>query len=174
MTESERPADPQSPGSPSASGEAPAGSGPDDTSGGGFSGAFIRRPVARPLMLMAAIVLLGALSYSSLPVAPLPTVDVATILVTADMSGADPQTNAFAVTNPLEKQFGQIPGLTQLTSSSANSYAEMTLQFGFNRKVDSAAGDVQAAITAAQADLPTQMAQPPIYRKSNPADTPRC
>ena len=147
------------------------GGGKQADSGSGFSGNFIRRPIAT-IMLMAGIVLVGTLAYLSLPVAPLPTVDVATILVTAEMAGADPQTNAFAVTNPLEKQFGQIPGLTQLTSSSANSYAQMTLQFGFNRKVDSAAGDVQAAITSAQAFLPTQMAQPPIYRKTNPADTP--
>jgi HAE1 family hydrophobic/amphiphilic exporter-1 len=132
---------------------------------------FIHRPIGT-FMLMAGLVLVGTLAYLSLPIAPLPTVDVATILVTAQLAGADPQTNAFAVTNPLEKQFGQIPGLTELTSASANSYAEMTLQFGFNRKVDSAAGDVQAAITAAQADLPVQMAQPPTYRKSNPADTP--
>ena len=123
-------------------------------------------------MLMSGIVLVGTLAYFSLPVAPLPTVDVATILVTAEMAGADPETNAFAVTNPLEKQFGQIAGLTGLTLASANSYAQMTLQFGFNRSVDSAAGDVQAAITSAQAYLPTQMAQPPIYRKTNPADTP--
>jgi hydrophobe/amphiphile efflux-1 (HAE1) family protein len=145
--------------------------GDDSDRSGGISGHFIRRPVAT-FMLMAAIVLVGALAYFDLPVAPLPTVDVATLLVTAELAGADPQTNAFAVTNPLEKQFGPIPGITQLTSASANSYAQMTLQFGFNRKVDSAAGDVQAAITAAQADLPQQMAQPPIYRKTNPADTP--
>ncbi len=146
--------------------------GPDGArSGGGFSARFISHPVAI-FMLMAAIGLIGVASYLFLPVAPLPTVNVATMLVTAELAGADPQTNAFAVTNPLEKQFGQIPGLSQLTSSSANSYAEITLQFGFNRTVDSAAGDVQAAINAATAFLPAAMVQPPVYRKTNPAATP--
>ncbi len=144
---------------------------PAEAEHAGFSSIFIMRPVMT-FMLMAGIVLVGVAAYFVLPVASLPTVNVATILVTAELAGADPQTNAFAVTNPLEKQFGQIPGLTQLTSASANSYAEMTLQFGFNRGVDSAAGDVQAAITAAAASLPTNLTQPPIYRKTNPADTP--
>src|SRR5579859_818176 len=138
---------------------------------GGISAFFIHRPIAT-FMLMAGMVLVGTLAYFSLPVAPLPTVDVATMLVTAELAGADPQTNTVAVTNPLEKQLGQIAGLTQLTSASANGYAQMTLQFGFNRTVDSAAEDVQAAITAAQANLPAQMAQPPVYRKTNPAETP--
>ena len=138
---------------------------------GGLSTPFIKRPVTT-FMLMAGVLLVGVLAYFKLPIAPLPTVDVATVLVTAELAGADPQTNTVAVTNPLEKQFGQIPGLTTITSSSANSYAEITLGFGFNRTVDSAALDVQAAITAAAAFLPAQLAQPPTYRKTNPAATP--
>ncbi len=138
---------------------------------GGFSAFFIRRPVFT-FMMMVGLVMVGVAAYFALPVASLPTVDVATILVTAELSGADPQTNAFAVTNPLEKQFGQIPGLTTLTSASASSYAEMTLSFGFKRKVDSAATAVQAAITAAGPSLPSTLTQPPIYRATNPAATP--
>ncbi len=143
----------------------------DEEPSGGLSTPFIKRPVTT-FMLMTGVLLVGVLAYFKLPIAPLPTVDVATVLVTAELAGADPQTNTVAVTNPLEKQFGQIPGLTTITSSSANSYAEITLGFGFNRTVDSAALDVQAAITAAAAFLPTQLAQPPTYRKTNPAATP--
>ena len=139
--------------------------------GGGLSAPFIRRPVTT-IMLMVGVLLVGMLAYAQLPIASLPTVNVATILVTAQLSGADPETNASAVTTPLEKQFGQIAGLTQLTSASANSFAEITLQFGLKRTVDSAAQDVQAAINAATAFLPSGMIQPPIYRKTNPADTP--
>jgi hydrophobe/amphiphile efflux-1 (HAE1) family protein len=138
---------------------------------GGLAGGFIRHPIMT-FMLSAGIAIVGVLAYFVLPVAPLPTVDVATMLVTAELAGADPQTNAFAVTNPLEAQFGQIAGLTQMTSSSANSYAEITLSFGFNRTVTGAAGDVQAAISAASPYLPASMAQPPMYRKTNPADVP--
>jgi HAE1 family hydrophobic/amphiphilic exporter-1 len=138
---------------------------------GGLSGSFITRPIAT-IMLMVGVLLIGILAYQRLPIASLPTVNVATVLVTAQLSGADPETNASAVTSPLEKQFGQIPGLTQLTSSSANSYAQITLQFGLGRTVDSAAEDVQAAITSAAAFLPSGMIQPPVYRKTNPAATP--
>ena len=148
---------------------------PDEpASGSGVSGPFIRRPVTT-FMMMAGLFIIGVAAYLRLPIASLPTVNVATMLVTAALSGADPQTEAFAVTNPLETQFGQIPGLTTMTSSSANSYAEITLSFGFNRTVDAAAQDVQAAINAAAAYLPAQLAQlaqPPSYRKTNPADTP--
>ena len=138
---------------------------------GGLANLFIRHPIMT-FMLSAGIAIVGVLAYFELPVAPLPTVNVATMLVTAELAGADPQTNAFAVTNPLEAQFGQIAGLTQMTSSSANSYAEITLSFGFNRTITGAAGDVQAAINAAAPYLPSNMAQPPMYRKTNPADTP--
>jgi hydrophobe/amphiphile efflux-1 (HAE1) family protein len=136
-----------------------------------ISAAFIRRPIATS-MLMVAILLLGLISYELLPVAALPDIDSPTIQVTAQLPGADAQTVASTVTTPLERQFGQIPGLTQMTSSSATEYAQVTLQFSRSRTVDSAAQDVQAAINAAAGQLPPTMPNPPIYRKTNPADTP--
>ena len=136
-----------------------------------ISATFIRKPIATG-MLMAAILLLGLISYELLPVAALPNIDSPTILVTAQFPGADAQTVAGTVTTPLERQFGQIPGLTQMTSSSATEYAEITLQFDRSRTVDSAAQDVQAAINATADLLPPTMPSPPIYRKTNPADTP--
>ena len=138
---------------------------------GGLSGPFIRHPIAT-MMLMIGLVLVGAVSYLHLPIASLPNVSVATFLVTAQMSGADAQTNAQAVTTPLEAQFGQIAGLTQMPSASANGYAQITLQFGLGRSPNLIASDVQAAIIAAEASLPKALAQPPIYRKTNPAQTP--
>ncbi len=136
-----------------------------------ISATFIRKPIATS-MLMAAILLLGLISYELLPVAALPNIDSPTIQVTAQLPGADAQTVAGTVTTPLERQFGQIPGLTQMTSSSATEYAQITLQFDRSRTVDSAAQDVQAAINAAAGQLPPTMPNPPIYRKTNPADTP--
>jgi len=136
-----------------------------------LSAAFIRRPIATAL-LMVAIVLLGIIGYELLPVAALPEVDSPTIQVTAQLPGADPQTMASSVATQLERQFGQIPGLTQMTSSSALGYTQITLQFGRDRTVDSAAQDVQAAINATAGDLPASLLNPPIYRKINPADTP--
>ncbi len=136
-----------------------------------LSAAFIRRPIATAL-LMLAIVLLGIIGYELLPVAALPDVDSPTIQVTAQLPGADPQTMASSVATQLERQFGQIPGLTQMTSSSALGYTQITLQFGRDRTVDSAAQDVQAAINATTGDLPASLLNPPIYRKINPADTP--
>jgi multidrug efflux pump subunit AcrB len=136
-----------------------------------ISATFIRKPIAT-VMLMAAILLLGVISYELLPVAALPNVDSPTIQVTAQLPGADAQTVARTVTTPLERQFGQIPGLTQMTSSSATEYAQITLQFDRSRTVDSAAQDVQAAINATAGQLPPAMSNPPIYRKTNPADTP--
>jgi len=136
-----------------------------------ISAIFIRRPIATG-MLMAAILLLGLIGYELLPVAALPDIDSPTILVTAQLPGADAQTVASTVTTPLERQFGQIPGLTQMTSSSGNESAEITLQFDRSRTVDSVAQDVQAAINAAAGFLPPTMPSPPIYRKTNPADTP--
>src|SRR5271169_2075215 len=136
-----------------------------------ISATFIRKPIATA-MLMAAILLLGLIGYELLPVAALPNVDSPTIQVTAELPGADAQTVAGTVTTPLERQFGQIPGLTQMTSSSATEYAEITLQFDRSRTVDSAAQDVQAAINATAGQLPPTMPNPPIYRKTNPADTP--
>ncbi|MBV8133958.1 MAG: efflux RND transporter permease subunit, partial [Alphaproteobacteria bacterium] len=136
-----------------------------------ISATFIQRPIATS-MLMAAILLLGLIGYELLPVAALPDIASPTILVTAQLPGADAQTVAGTVTTPLERQFGQIPGLTQMTSSSATEYAQITLQFDRSRTVDSAAQDVQAAINAAAGQLPPTMPNPPIYRKTNPADTP--
>jgi multidrug efflux pump subunit AcrB len=136
-----------------------------------LSAPFIRKPIATAL-LMVAIVLLGVLGYRLLPVAALPDVDSPTIQVIAQLPGADPKTMASSVATPLERQFGQISGLTQMTSSSALGYTQITLQFGRNRTVDSAAQDVQAAINATSGQLPANLLNPPIYRKTNPADTP--
>jgi hydrophobe/amphiphile efflux-1 (HAE1) family protein len=136
-----------------------------------LSAAFIHRPIATAL-LMVAIVLLGIIGYELLPVAALPEVDSPTIQVTAQLPGADPQTVASSVATPLERQFGQIPGLSQMTSSSALGYTQITLQFSRDRTIDSAAQDVQAAINATGGELPPNLLNPPIYRKTNPADTP--
>jgi hydrophobe/amphiphile efflux-1 (HAE1) family protein len=136
-----------------------------------ISATFIRKPIATA-MLMVAILLLGLIGYELLPVAALPNIASPTILVTAQLPGADAQTVASTVTTPLERQFGQIPGLTQMTSSSGTEYAEITLQFDRSRSVDSVAQAVQAAINAAAGFLPPTMPSPPIYRETNPADTP--
>jgi hydrophobe/amphiphile efflux-1 (HAE1) family protein len=136
-----------------------------------ISATFIRKPIATS-MLMVAILLLGLIGYELLPVASLPNIDSPTIQVTAQLPGADAQTVAGTVTTPLERQFGEIPGLTQMTSSSATEYAQITLQFSRSRTVDSAAQDVQGGINAAAGQLPPTMPNPPIYRKTNPADTP--
>jgi hydrophobe/amphiphile efflux-1 (HAE1) family protein len=138
---------------------------------GGLSGPFIRAPIAT-VMLMIGLLIVGIISYRSLPIASLPNVNVATFLITAEMAGADPTTNASAVTTPLEAQLGQIPGITQMTSSSANSFAQITVQFRLGENVALAASQVQAAINAASANLPKAMAQPPTYRMTNPAQTP--
>jgi hydrophobe/amphiphile efflux-1 (HAE1) family protein len=136
-----------------------------------LSAPFIHRPIATALM-MVAIVLLGVIGYELLPVAALPEVDSPTIQVTAQLPGADPQTVASSVATPLERQFGEIPGLAQMTSSSALGYTQITLQFSRDRTIDSAAQDVQAAINATSGQLPPNLLNPPIYRKTNPADTP--
>jgi hydrophobe/amphiphile efflux-1 (HAE1) family protein len=135
-----------------------------------ISATFIGKPIATSL-LMAAILLLGLLGYELLPVAALPNIDTPTVLVTAQFPGADAQTVAGTVTTPLERQFGQIPGLNQMTSSSGNESSEITLQFDRSVPVDTAAQAVQAAINAAAGFLPP-MPSPPIYRLTNPADTP--
>jgi HAE1 family hydrophobic/amphiphilic exporter-1 len=135
-----------------------------------ISATFIRKPIATAL-LMAAILLLGLISYELLPVAALPNIDTPTVLVTASFPGADAQTVAGTVTTPLERQFGQIPGVTQMTSSSGNESSEITLQFDRSLSVDFASQAVQAAINAASGFLPP-MPSPPIYRLTNPADTP--
>jgi hydrophobe/amphiphile efflux-1 (HAE1) family protein len=136
-----------------------------------FSAFFIHRPIATSL-LMAAIVLLGVIGYELLPVAALPEIDSPTIQVTAQLPGADPQTMASSVATQLERQFGEIPGLTQMTSSSALGYTQVTLQFSRSQSIDSYAEDVQAAINATANQLPVNLLNPPIYRKTNPADTP--
>ena len=133
--------------------------------------AFIRRPVATAL-LMVAIVLLGATAYELLPVAALPNVAFPTISVTAQLPGADPQTMASSVATPLEKQFGQIPYLTQMTSTSSLGYTQITLQFALNDDINAAAQLVQTAINAAAGQLPKDMPSPPTYHETNPADAP--
>src|SRR6201996_3389207 len=136
-----------------------------------ISATFIHRPIATA-MLMAAILLVGLLSYELLPVAALPNIASPTILVTADFPGADAQTVASTVTTPLERNFGEIPGLTQMTSSSGTEYSEITMQFDRSMTIDSAAEYVQAAINATSGFLPPTMPTPPTYRMTNPADTP--
>jgi multidrug efflux pump len=136
-----------------------------------ISALFIRRPIATSL-LMGALALVGIVAFPMLPVAPLPQVDFPTILVSAQLAGASPDTMASTVAAPLERQFGQISGVTQLTSTSVLGATSITLQFDLNRNVDAAAQDVQAAITAAGRQLPTTLTSPPTYRKVNPADSP--
>ncbi len=136
-----------------------------------ISAPFIQRPVATAL-LMVGLLLCGLASYRLLPVSALPNVDYPTISISAQLPGADPQTMASSVATPLEQQLSQIPGLTQLTSSSALGFVSMTAQFDLSRTVDSAAVDVLAAINAASPYLPTNIPYPPTIRKVNPADTP--
>jgi multidrug efflux pump subunit AcrB len=132
---------------------------------------FIQRPVATSL-LMAAIGFVGIVSFPYLPVAPLPHVDFPTIQVSATLQGASAETMAASVAAPLERQFGQIQGVTQMTSMNTQNGTSITLQFDLNRNIDSAAQDVQAAITVASKTLPAQMSTPPSYKKVNPADSP--
>src|SRR5271157_5274778 len=134
---------------------------------GGVSGPFIRRPVATTL-LMAAILLAGMVAYPLLPVAPLPQVDFPTIAVSGSLPGASPETMASSVATPLERQFGRISGITEMTSQSNLGNTAITLQFDLSRDIDSAARDVQAAINAARGYLPP-MPNNPTYRKVNPA-----
>jgi hydrophobe/amphiphile efflux-1 (HAE1) family protein len=132
---------------------------------------FVRRPIATAL-LMAAVGFVGLVSYPFLPVAPLPQVDFPTIRVDATLQGASAETMAASVAAPLERQFGQIPGVTQLTSMSALNGTTITIQFELERNIDLAAQDIQAAITVAGRTLPQQMSTPPSYKKVNPADSP--
>ncbi len=132
---------------------------------------FIRRPVATSLM-MIAIAFLGAVAFALLPVAPLPQVDFPTIQVSAQLPGASPEVMASSVAAPLERQFGQIAGVEEMTSSSTEGGTRIVLQFELNRDIDAAAQDVQAAITAAARQLPEGLSSPPRYRKVNPADSP--
>jgi hydrophobe/amphiphile efflux-1 (HAE1) family protein len=132
---------------------------------------FIRRPVATTL-LAAAIFLSGLFAFQLLPVAPLPRVDFPTINVSASLPGASPETMASAVATPLERRFGRIAGITEITSTSSLGTTSLTLQFDLDRDVDAAARDVQAAIAAAGGELPTNLPFRPTYRKVNPADSP--
>lgn len=136
-----------------------------------ISQGFIRKPVATAFLAIG-ITLIGLVAFVRLPVSALPSVDTPTIQVTAQLPGADPQTMGSSVATPLERQFGQIAGLTAMTSSSGFGNTEITLQFALNRGTDAAAQDVQAAINAAAGQLPKTMPSPPIFRKVNPADVP--
>jgi len=136
-----------------------------------FSAPFVRRPVATSLITIA-IFLSGALAFRYLPVAPLPQVDLPTISVGASLPGASPETMASAVATPLERQFGRIAGVTQMTSSSTLGSTGIALQFDLNRDINAAARDVEAAINAARSQLPADLPSQPSYRKVNSADSP--
>jgi hydrophobic/amphiphilic exporter-1 (mainly G- bacteria), HAE1 family len=136
-----------------------------------FSETFIRRPIATSL-LMAAIALFGVVAYRSLPVSDLPNVDFPTLLVTASLPGASPETMASSVATPLENQFSTIAGLSSMTSINSLGSTQVTLEFDLNRSLDGAAVDVQAAITQATRLLPQGMPTPPTFTKVNPADQP--
>src|SRR6516165_6640761 len=139
--------------------------------GDGISAPFIRYPIGTSL-LMAGILFVGLVAYPLLPVAPLPQVDFPTIQITATLPGASPETMATSVAQPLERQFAQIPGIAQMTSTSYLGTAAVTIQFDLNRNIDGAANDVQGAINAASGQLPKNLPSPPISRKVNPADSP--
>jgi multidrug efflux pump len=136
-----------------------------------ISAPFIRRPIGTSL-LAAALLLSGILAFNYLPVASLPRVDFPVIGVGAGLPGADPETMASAVATPLERQFGRISGVNQMTSSSQLGSTGITLQFDLNRDINAAARDVQAAINAARSQLPSNLPSNPSYRKANPADAP--
>jgi len=135
------------------------------------SAPFIKRPIGTSL-LAAAVLIAGALAFQFLPVAPLPQVDFPIIQVNAGLPGASPATMASAVATPLERQFGRIAGINQMTSSSGQGSTTIVLQFDLDRNIDAAARDVQAAINAARGQLPSNLPQNPHFWKSNPADAP--
>jgi hydrophobe/amphiphile efflux-1 (HAE1) family protein len=132
---------------------------------------FILRPVATSL-LMIGILLVGMVAYPALPVAPLPQVDFPTIVVTTQLPGGSPVTMASSVSQPLERQFSQIPGVTQMTSTSGSGFSSITIQFDLNRNIDAASQDILGAINAAGGQLPKTLPTPPTFRKINPADAP--
>src|SRR3954466_4400715 len=136
-----------------------------------ISQTFIERPIATSLM-MAAIALFGTVAYRELAVSDLPNVDLPTLLVTAALPGASPETMAAAVATPLENQFSTIAGLNSMSSSNSLGNTQITLEFDLARKLDGAAVDVQAAITQASRLLPQGMPTPPTFTKVNPADQP--
>src|SRR5690242_18518609 len=132
---------------------------------------FILRPIATTL-LMVAIILAGIVAYRQLAVSALPEVDYPTIQVATFYPGASPEVMASSVTAPLEKQFGQVPGLTQMTSTSSEGSSLITLQFSLDLNIDVAEQEVQAAINASNTYLPRDLPNPPVYSKTNPADAP--
>lgn len=136
-----------------------------------LSAVFIKRPVATTLLTIGAA-LAGIIAFRFLPVSPLPQVDFPTIQVSASLPGADPETMATSVAAPLERQFGRIAGLAEMTSTSYRGSTAIVMQFDLNRNIDGAARDVQAAINAARSYLPAALPSNPIYRKVNPADAP--
>ncbi|WP_176052861.1 efflux RND transporter permease subunit [Paraburkholderia caribensis] len=136
-----------------------------------LSAPFIRRPVGT-MLLAIGLALFGIVAFRLLPVAALPSVDFPVVMVSATLSGANPDTVAKTVTAPLERAFGSIAGLTQMTSQSSSGSSQIVLQFDLNRDIDGAARDVQAAINAARSNLPTTLTQTPTYRKMNPAAAP--
>jgi hydrophobe/amphiphile efflux-1 (HAE1) family protein len=136
-----------------------------------ISAPFIQRPIATALVMVGLLVA-GLVAYPLLPVASLPNVNYPTVTVTAQLPGADPETMGATVASPLELQFGEIPGLTQMTSASAVGYTQITLQFDLNRNIDGAVSDTLSAIQTASAYLPANIPYPPMIRKVNPADTP--
>ena len=136
-----------------------------------ISAPFIARPVATTLLTIG-VAIAGALAFFSLPVAPVPQVDIPTVIVLAQLPGASPDTVANSVASPLERHLGRIADVTEMTSSSSLGITRIGLQFGLDRDIDGAARDVQAGINAARADLPTNLRANPTYRKVNPADAP--
>src|SRR5437016_7846397 len=136
-----------------------------------ISAPFIKRPIGTSL-LAAGLLLAGALAFNFLPVAPLPQVEFPVIQIQAGLPGASPETMASAVATPLERQFGRIAGITQMTSTSQFASTNITLHFDMNRNIDAAARDVQASINAARGQLPANLPNNPSYRKVNPADSP--
>src|SRR5579862_7699557 len=128
---------------------------------------FIRRPIATALLAIA-VLLAGLAGFRLLPVAPLPRVDFPTIQVNANLPGASPETMASAVATPLERRFGRIAGVTEITSTSSLGSTSITLQFALDRNVESAARDVQAAINAAGGELPQDLPTRPRFQKVNP------
>src|SRR5437588_8811457 len=136
-----------------------------------ISAPFIRRPVATSLLTIG-LLLAGILAYTRLPVAPLPQVEYPVIQVSDGLPGASPETMASSVATPLERQFGRIAGVNQMTSTSGLGTTNITLQFDLNRDINAAARDVQAAINAARSQLPADLPSQPNYRKVNPADSP--
>src|ERR1700691_1278395 len=136
-----------------------------------LSAPFIARPVGT-ILLTVAIALAGFLGYAKLPVAPLPQVDFPTISVSAQLPGASPDVVATSLSAPLERHLGVIADVTEMTSQSQTGQARIILQFALNRNINGAADDVQAAINAAAADLPSNLLAQPTYRKVNPADAP--